>query len=196
VMVMPELCHACGACLLSCCEDALVERRREVGTLRHGRCDTLDFWAAALDVGEARAVPLIQGLLGAAAARPGPIDRMFILDAPPGTSCSAMTAVLNADLVLLVTEPTPFGLHDLQLAVKMCRALGKPVAALINRADLGGRPALMTWLEQEAVPVLSEIPYSEEVAAAYAEGALAARSVPSFRETMARLASAINEVSP
>jgi MinD superfamily P-loop ATPase len=195
VMLMPELCHSCGACLISCDDDALVERPREVGTLSHGSSDELDFWSATLDVGEARAVPLIEGLLRAVSTAPRSRDRELILDAPPGTSCSAMAAVLDADLVLLVTEPTPFGFHDLQLAVKMCQALGRPVAALVNRADLGGQD-VTSWLEREGVPILAEIPYSEEVAAAYARGELAARSSPSFGETIARLARAVAEVSP
>lgn len=195
VMVMPELCHSCGACLIACEEVALREQQREVGTLHHGTCDALDFWSATLDVGEARATPVINGLLGAVPLLAGSGDHISIRDAPPGTSCSAMTAVHDADLVLLVTEPTAFGFHDLQLAVKMCKAMGKPVTALINRADLGGGPAVLNWLEQESVPVLAEIPFSEEVAEVYAEGGLAARSVPSFRLIMTSLARALDEVT-
>lgn len=192
VMVFPELCHACGACLLSCDENALLEQRREVGTLRAGSSGRISFRSAVLDIGEAKAPPLIQGLLDSAAVETRANNHLVILDSPPGTSCSAMCVVKSADLVLLVTEPTPFGLHDLKLATEMCRALGKPVVAIVNRADLGNGE-VVAWLEQESVPLLAEIPFSQEVARAYADGALAARNLPALRQALDRVASAMIE---
>jgi MinD superfamily P-loop ATPase len=192
VMVFPELCHSCGACLLSCGEEALVEQHREVGTLRRGTSGGIGFWSAVLDIGEAKAPPLIQGLLQDVAVESLANDRVVILDAPPGTSCSAMSVVRGADQVVLVTEPTPFGLHDLELAVQMCRALEKPVTAIINRSDLGDGEVL-AWLEEESVPLLAEIPFSPELAAAYAEGELAARRLPFLRRALDGVARAVAE---
>ena len=187
VMVFPELCHACGACLMACEERALVETGREVGTVRCGRSGGVQVWDAVLNVGEARAPPLIRGLLDAEAAD-GPSDEgLVIVDAPPGTSCSAVTVVQDADLVLLVTEPTPFGLHDLELAVAMCRALGRPVHALINRSDVGDGD-VRAWLDQELIPLAAEIPFSHEVASSYARGELAARALPPFRRALTHVA--------
>ena len=187
VMLFPELCHGCGGCLLACGEEALVEVEREIGTLRRGRSGGVGFWDGVLDVGEAKAPPLIEGLLREAAPQGASAGELVIIDSPPGTSCSAVAVVRGAGRVLLVTEPTPFGLHDLRLAVGLCRAVGRPVGVVINRCDIGDGET-RRWLKQEAVPVIAEIPYSREVAGAYAAGELAARSVPSFRESLARVA--------
>jgi len=192
VMVFAELCHACGGCLLACQEEALIEVPREIGTLRRGQSGDIVFWDAVLDVGEAKAPPLIRGLLDAQAATSLAVGEVVIIDAPPGTSCSPITVVQDADLVLLVTEPTPFGLHDLELAVEMCRAVNRPVVAIINRSDLGDRQ-VHHWLEREAIPLVAEIPYSSEVAAAYAAGELAARSVPALRRSLEQVAAQLLE---
>jgi len=194
VMVFPELCHACGGCLLACAEGALTETAREMGTIRRGSGDGVAFWDAVLDVGEARAPPLIGGLLHAVDEGDRANDGLVIMDAPPGTSCNAVTAVRGADRVLLITEPTPFGLHDLELAVAMCRTLGRPVAAVINRSDVGdGR--VREWLKRESVPLLAEIPLSREVAGAYVNGELAARAVPSFHGCVEQVARSVMEES-
>ena len=181
VMVFPELCHSCGGCVLACEEGALHTVDREVGTLRSGRSGRLDVWDAVLDVGEAKAPPLIDGLLDTVDRRGAAGPR--VVDAPPGTSCSAITVVRQADHVLLVTEPTPFGLHDLKLAVAMCRAVGRPVSVVINRSDLGD-DAVRRWLDKEGLPVLAEIPFSTDIARCYAEGTLAAAEVAPFRRAL------------
>jgi MinD superfamily P-loop ATPase len=192
VMLFPELCHGCGGCLLACEADELVEVEREVGTLRSGKSGGVDFRDGVLDVGEAKAPPLIEGLLRDAAPESTPAGDLVIIDAPPGTSCSAVAVARGADLVLLVTEPTPFGLHDLELAVGMCRAVERPVCAVINRSDIGDDES-SRWIQRESIPLLAEIPYSHEVAAAYSSGELAARVVPSFRQSVAQIARAVLE---
>ncbi len=184
VMVFPELCHSCGGCLLACPDEVLDEVPREIGGIAQGVVQdgtTIPFHSATLDVGEARATPLITGLLESI-----PDNPFVVVDAPPGTSCSAMEAVRDADLALLVTEPTSFGLHDLRQTVEMCRALGRPVAAVINRADLG-QDLVRRYLEDEQVQVLAEIPFMREVAAAYAQGRIPAKEVPSFRSALAQV---------
>jgi len=194
VMVLPELCHGCGACVLVCEEQALGEKPRPIGTISTARSpsvprDRMTLVWGTLDVGEARAVPLVEEVLRGADAIDHPIQ---IVDAPPGTACTAVAAVDGADLVLLVTEPTPFGLHDLELAVEMCRALRLPVAAVINRADLGDR-RVHALLEREGIPLLAEMPFSTELAQTYAADLLAGPRVPALRRALDRIAWAVIE---
>jgi len=178
---MPELCHGCGGCLLACPDEALLEVEREIGSIESGEAATdrpIAFHSATLDVGEARATPLIAGLL-----ETEPSADMVIVDVPAGTSCSAMEAIRHADRVLLVTEPTPFGLHDLELAVQMTRAIDRPMVALINRADLGD-DQVRRYLQTEQIPIVAEIPFSRAMAAAYAQGRIVAEAIPELRERL------------
>lgn len=187
VMVFPELCHSCGGCLMACPERLLVEEPREMGTIARGEAATpggpIRFVSGTLDVGEARATPLVSGMLETVADR-----GTVIIDAPPGTSCTAMAAIEDADLVVLVTEPTPFGLHDLELAAGMARALGRDrIVAVINRADLGASDPTRAFLEAAQIEVVAEIPFSREVAKAYARGRVAAAESPTFRGLLSPL---------
>lgn len=175
ILVFPELCHSCGGCVLTCPERALVTSPREVGTVRRGRAGKVTFSDGVLDVGEARAAPLVDAVLE------GRVNGTIgIVDAPPGTSCPVMAAVRGADLVLLVTEPTPFGLHDLDLAARMCNALKLPVAAVINRSDLGNGD-VREYLSAQSIPLFGEIPFDREIASICAKGGMAAREIDHFR---------------
>ena len=183
IMLFPELCSSCGGCLLACPEMALAEMPREIGSIETGTAwaetrHPIRFLAGALDVGEARATPLIGGLLDRI-EDPG----IVLIDAPPGTSCSVMEIVRGADLVVLVTEPTPFGLHDLVLAVEMTRALGKPVTAVVNRSDLGDDHTRQ-YLASEKIEMAAEIPFRPEIAEAYAHGQIAADVSPELRSLL------------
>ncbi len=185
ITVQGRQCHSCGACLLVCEEGALTEAPREVGTIHQGEAGPLAFWSASLDVGERKAAPLIRGLVQRVAATDPPEVR--ILDVSPGTSCSAMAATRHAQQVLLVTEPTPFGLHDLALAWEMCNALKIPVGVVLNRADLAF-PPLVAFLRDRRIPLLAEIPFSRETAEAYARQELPVRAVPDLARRMEQLA--------
>jgi MinD superfamily P-loop ATPase len=178
VLVFDELCHSCGGCVLVCPENALVEVPREVGTVEVGSANPsgahLGFVAGTLDVGVARAVPVIEAALDEACD-----EGVVLIDAAPGTSCPALTTVRAADRVLLVTEPTPFGLHDLKLAVEMCGALDRETAVVINRCDLGD-DRVEAWLRDADVPILAEIPFLPEVAENYARGRVGAAASPAL----------------
>ena len=193
VEVSPQLCHGCGACQLACEEQALTEQPSELGTISRGSAGKLQVWSALLDIGSPRAAPLIAGLLEAVGQQRGGRDQVEVLDVPPGTSCAAVAATRGADQVVLVTEPTPFGLHDLELAVEMCHALKLPIAVVVNRSDLGDG-AVASFLEQQQIPLLGQIPFSREVAAAYARQHLAAKEVAEFRDRVEAIARGIDEL--
>lgn len=188
VLVDQDLCHACGACTLVCTDKALVEVPFAIGALRVGATGRLAFVGGELDVGQARATPAVDATVAAAVAHADALAAdTLVVDCPPGTSCATMASVRGADLVVLVTEPTPFGLHDLRLAIAMCRAMGLPVAAVINRADLGDG-AVREALTAEGVPLLAELAFDRAIATAYAEGAVAAERSPAVRAAVAAIA--------
>lgn len=177
--VDPLLCHGCGVCHLACPHRLIAEEDRPIGTVSLGRSGPLAFYSALLDMGEPRAAPLIRSLLSLVANQHRGKAIHEIVDVSPGTSCSAMAAARDADQVLLVTEPTPFGLHDLELALEMCQAMEKPIMVVINRADLGDR-RVQKYLKERDIPLLAEIPFSTDVAQAYARRELAGTRVPAL----------------
>lgn len=183
VMVFPELCHTCGGCILACPDKALKEVPVEVGTLQLGWAGKVRTEAGILDIGQPRGTPLIDALIDDL-----PADETVVIDAPPGTSCLAVSAIRGADFVILVTEPTPFGAHDLQLAIETVRIMGKPMAAVINRSDVGD-DEVRRLLEAEGVPLLAELPFDAAIAEAYARGELAATKSEAFLEILDQIIS-------
>jgi MinD superfamily P-loop ATPase len=174
-LVFPELCHGCGGCTPACPTQAIREEPRAIGTVETGVAGKVHFVQGRINVGEAMAPPLIRAALRKAFG-----DGITLLDAPPGTSCPMVTTVRQADYVVLVTEPTPFGLHDLALAVETVRKLGRPHGVVINRADSGdGR--VRDYCGTQGIPVLIELPDDRRVAEAYSRGELAARVLPDWR---------------
>jgi MinD superfamily P-loop ATPase len=193
VLVFKELCHGCGACLLACPDGALTEVDRKIGTISVGDSNGVRFHGARLDVGEARVTPLIAAVVEDALAAGQEPDRIFIIDSPPGASCSAIAAIEKADLLLLVAEPTPFGMHDLELALQLGEALGKKMAVVINRSDLGdgGIDELLTrW----KIPVLARIPFDRSVAESYATGGMPVLECAAFKEKIVALAEGLDNV--
>ena len=181
VLVFAELCHSCGGCMLVCPEGAISETGRELGTLNFGSRDRISFINGRMRVGEAMSPPLIKRVR--AAADP---DRITIIDAPPGTSCPVIAAMNDTDFVLLVTEPTPFGLHDLKLAVEAVKLLGIPAGLVVNRADLGTQD-VFRYAEEEELPVLMSIPFDRRIAEAYSKGKLVVEEMPEWKEQFIEL---------
>ncbi len=183
-LFFPELCHSCGVCAYVCPEQgALIEVPRKKGVIRTGRSGQLDFMEGILNIGEPTAVPLIKALMKKARNYKGDV----IVDAPPGTSCPVVEAVSEADFVLLVAEPTPFGLHDLSLVVEMVRELDKKFAIVINKAQ-EGNTLVEDYARRQGIPVLFKIPFSEEIARMYSKGELPfGEFEPQLKEVFARI---------
>jgi len=173
-LVFPELCHGCGGCKLVCPRGAITETPREVGVVEEGPAGDVAFAGGRLRIGEAMAPPLIKAVKERAND-----DGLVIIDAPPGTSCPVIEALRGADFVLLVTEPTPFGLNDLTIAVDTVRKLGLPFAVVVNRAA-PERQSVRIYCDDEGIDILAELPDDRRVAEAYSRGELAARAVPEF----------------
>jgi MinD superfamily P-loop ATPase len=188
VLVFPELCHACGGCSLICPERAITEASREIGHLEVGRAGAIRFVQGTLNIGEAKSPPVIRAVKAAA-----PKADLIIRDVPAGTSCPVVESVRDCDLVLLVTEPTPFGLNDLRLAVEMVCALGLPFGVVINRADIGDR-RVRQYCESEGIEVLAEIPNDRAVAEAYSRGELISEVSPVYAASFTNLLEAVATV--
>lgn len=189
VSVFPDLCHGCGGCTLVCPERAIRETPREIGVVEEGHAGAIRFIQGRLRVGQALSPPLIREV-----RRRSPEQGVRILDAPPGTACPAVQSVRGVDLVLLVTEPTPFGLHDLKLTVEMVRVLSLPLGLVVNRAGSGDE-GVRSYCSQEGIDVLLEIPEDRRVAEAYSQGLLACEAVPGYRERFEGLLLRVEEVA-
>jgi MinD superfamily P-loop ATPase len=185
VLVYPELCHGCGGCSLVCPEDAITEVPREIGFLETGRVDGVQFARGLLRVGEPISPPLIR----AVKSTNFDVD-LVLIDAPPGTSCPVVEAVRDTDFVVLVTEPTPFGLNDLRLAVETVRVLGLPFGVVVNRSDVGGDQT-RSYCAAEGIPILGEIPDDRQLAEAYSRGVPACDALPAYESTFSTLLDSI-----
>ncbi len=176
VLVFPALCHGCGSCSYFCREGAVTEKEREIGVIEKGKAGGIEFAHGVLNIGEAMAPPVIRKLKKL-------IDpsKKVIIDAPPGTSCPMVETVKESDFCLLVTEPTPFGLNDLLLAVEVLRKAGVPFGVVINRADLGNNKTEQ-YCRSENIPVLMRIPFRKDIAEAYSKGEVIVDVFPEYRE--------------
>ena len=176
VLVFPELCHSCGGCVEVCPEGAIVEGKRILGVMESGNCGELGFSQGRLRVGEAMSPPLIKKVRSSQNGA-----KTIIIDAPPGTSCPVIAAMKGSDFVLMVTEPTPFGLHDLKLAVEAVKILGIPSGLIINRSDMGD-DQVVKYASREGLPILMEIPFDRKIAEAYSCGKPIVEIMPEWRD--------------
>jgi len=188
VLIFPELCHGCGACSYLCPEDVLFEVNREVGVLEAGQSRGIDFIHGRLTVGEAMAHPVIRE-----AKKHINREKLTIIDVSPGTSCPVVEAVGDSDFCLLVTEPTPFGLNDLALAVDMLNKLDIPCGVVINR-DGAGDGKVEEYCRKEGIPVLLRIPLNIEIAQLYSKGITLVEGMPQWQEAFIRLYNGIEQI--
>jgi len=187
VLPFHELCHSCGGCMAVCPDDAIREEGRELGIIEVGHRNGLEFVHGKLRIGEAMSPPLIRKVRAFTQE-----NKITIIDAPPGTSCPVIAAMRDTDFVLLVTEPTPFGLYDLKLAVGAVRILGIPCGLVINRSDMGD-DKVKAYAEAEALPILMEIPFDRRIAEAYSRGELLTETMPEWKEKFLELYERIKE---
>lgn len=164
VMIFPELCHGCGGCTLFCPEDAISEKERGIGVLQQGKAESIGFIQGKLNISEPMAGPVIREVK----KKINP-DEIAIIDVPPGTACPVVEAVNRSDFCLLVTEPTPFGLNDLKLAVEVLKKLKIKFGVVINRAGIGD-DEVKNYCNDEKIEILAEIPYDRNVAVLYSQG--------------------------
>jgi len=188
VLVFDELCHGCGACSYLCPEKAIFEVEREIGIVQEGSSDGIPFVNGVLNVGEPMASPLIRKVKEKIQK-----DKIVILDAPPGTACPVIETVKGSYFCLLVTEPTPFGLNDLELAVGMLEKLRIPTGVLVNKSDVGDRE-VWDYCRSKEIPVLMEIPMDREMAESYSKGIPIVFQKPSYVQKFQNLFEKVEEV--
>lgn len=170
ILSFPEMCHGCGGCMAVCPEGAIGVTTRELGVVERGLArGTVPCLTGRLRIGEAMSPPLMRHVRAAMVREAAPAGADVVIDAPPGVSCPAMSAVADSDLIVLVTEPTPFGFYDFSLAVEAFAPLGKPMAVVVNRAGLGdGR--VYGYCREHGLPIVTEIPYRRDIAEHYSRG--------------------------
>jgi MinD superfamily P-loop ATPase len=176
VLVFAELCHGCGGCTLLCPEKAITEKDRQIGIMEIGSTGRITFIHGKLNIGEAMSPPLIR----AVKKQIKPSDTV-IIDAPPGTSCPVIESVKGSDFSLLVTEPTPFGLNDLKLAVETLKQMKIPHGVVLNRAGVGDNK-VKNYCNRENIPILMEIPMDRKIAEAYSEGKSIIETMPEYKQ--------------
>ena len=188
-MTFAQLCHGCGACAYFCPQKAIHEEGREVGVVERGHSDGVDFVHGRLNVGEAMAPPLIRKVKEFVDPR-----SVAVIDVSPGTSCPVITAVRGSDFCLLVTEPTPFGLNDLDLAVQMVSELAIPHGVVINRAGVGNG-AVEAYCHKHGIPVLLTIPLDRRIASLNSQGVALVDGVPRWTDEFRSLYYRIREMA-
>jgi MinD superfamily P-loop ATPase len=174
-LIFPEMCHGCGGCAMVCPPKAIMEVGRRIGVVKTRAAENITLIGGRLDVGVAMAPPLIREV-----KKRLQNNLPAILDAPPGTSCPVITTLRGSDFIVLVTEPTPFGLHDLKLAVVVVRELGIPFGVVVNRVGIGD-DRVHAFCREENIPILLEIPDDRRIAEAYSKGRLIVEALPEYR---------------
>ena len=188
-LVFPELCHSCGGCAQICPKQAIQEVERHIGVVETAQMDHIRLVQGKLDVGVAMATPIIKEVKKSIEN-----NMNVILDAPPGTSCPVISTISGVDFVILVTEPTPFGLHDLKLAVEMVKKSGIRFGVLVNRMGIGD-DCIHTFCKKENIPILLEIPDDRRIAEAYSKGNIIVDVLPEYRRAFEKLWSIVKDKS-
>ncbi|MCG7844247.1 MAG: ATP-binding protein [Methanomassiliicoccales archaeon] len=186
IRLMANLCHGCRVCALVCPKDAISMSARPVGFVRYGKAGKISFVNGDLTVGEALSVPIIKKIKETK-------DDLVIIDCPPGASCPAVETIDGSDVVLLVTEPTPFGRHDLKAMITVCDRLDVPCGVVINRSS-GDDSIIEDLCRETGVPVLLRIPFDRKVAEHYARGCTMLDALPDMRSVMTDLYEKIKEL--
>ncbi|MDY6933484.1 MAG: ATP-binding protein [Spirochaetota bacterium] len=181
VLFFPELCHGCGSCSYFCPENAISEIEREIGIIERGNSQNIELIHGILNIGEPMAPPLIRRVKGLIHN-----NKDVIIDASPGTSCPVVESVKGSDFCVLVTEPTPFGLNDLKLAVEMIRKLRIPFGVVVNCADIGNEE-VEEYCREENIQILMTIPWDRRIAVAYSEGIPLLEALPEYNENFIQL---------
>ncbi|MFC1979214.1 ATP-binding protein [Chloroflexota bacterium] len=176
VLLFPELCHGCGACSYLCPEKAITEVGRQIGVVESGTAGNIDFVHGKINVGEAMVPPAIARIKDKVNK-----NAITIIDVPPGTSCPVVEAVKGSDYCVLVTEPTPFGLYDLELAVEVVRQMKVPCGVIINRAGTNDE-SVESYCTKENIPVLMKIPLSTDIAKLYSKGIPLVDGMPKYKQ--------------
>ncbi|MFW5991773.1 MAG: ATP-binding protein, partial [Halanaerobiaceae bacterium] len=187
VLVFPEICHSCGGCARVCPVDAITEKEREVGRIRGDTSNrNLEFWQGELNIGEEVSVPVIEQLKEHINE-----DKTVIIDAQPGTTCPTIEAAIDSDFCILVTEPTPFGLNDLRMAVEVIEGINKPAGVVINRAEEEHDHIIEDYLQETGIPVLMKIPFERRIAELYSTGIPFVKEWPEWQEKFINMYSRI-----
>lgn len=178
VLVFPDLCHGCGACTYVCPKRAISEEGSEIGVIEEGKAGFINFMEGRLNIGESVAPPIIREIKekgikkyqsGKKKDKNKDSQHILLIDAPPGTSCPVIESIKGSDYVILVTEPTPFGLHDLLLAVEVLKRLQIPFGVVLNKSDIGDQQ-VEKYCQENKIPILMSLPMDKEIAIAYSKG--------------------------
>lgn len=187
LLVFPELCHACKGCVLLCPQKAISESGRDIGCIEHGISGEVEVVTGVLNTGEATGVPIIRKLLSGL-----PDDGTVIVDCPPGSACSVMESIKDADFCLMVAEPTVFGIHNMDMVCRLVRLLGKSHALVVNK-DIGDRSLIEKYCGENNIRVIAAIPYDPELALANSKGLVAAQEYERYLELFKEILNTIEQ---
>lgn len=191
ILVFPKLCHSCYACSELCPVDALPMQSEKMGVMEQYQDGNLSFIESKLDIGQEQAVPLIEQTIDFVDQK-YPDETIKFFDTPPGTSCPVIEAMKSTDYVILVTEPTPFGLHDLKLAAETVKKLDIPHGVVINRYGIGNA-GVEEYCEEEDIPIIATIPNSRKVAELYSNGDLLYKEIEEVKQAMENIYQTIED---
>jgi MinD superfamily P-loop ATPase len=194
-LFIESLCHSCGGCLLACPQGAIAEGPLQVGNIRKGDAGDLRFLQGVLSIGKVQAAPVVEAVLEQARAD-SPADGDIVVDGPPGAACPVARVVSAADVCLLVTEPTPFGLHDLKQAHELIALRKKPSAVVLNRArGENGDREVEAWCREHEIPLLLSIPDRRSIAEAYARGIPLLGALPELEGSLVQLRDSLRRLA-